>query len=216
MIHIILAEDHHIVRDGVRALLEKEKEFSITGEAETGNDVLHLLEKGTKADIILADMNMPGLGGLELAAQIKAGYPMIKVIILSALDNEKYVLNAFLAGAKGYLLKSVSPDELIFAIKHTHHFTQYICSELSKRFLNRLLALPDPVTQKNIRELNFSGRDVEILSLLGEGFTNQEIAGKLFTSRRTIENQRQAMIDKSGARNTIALIKFALINGIIS
>lgn len=215
MIKIILAEDHQIVRDGVRALLEREEEFAVVGEASTGEEALRLLKNGTKADIILADLNMPVLGGLELTEQIKINYPLIKVVILSALDNEKYVLKAFLAGAKGYLLKSVSPGELVFAIKHTHHFTQYICSDLSKRFLSRLLSMPDPVTRKNVLDLNFSNREVEILSLLGEGFTNQEIADKLFTSRRTIENQRQAMIDKSGARNTIALIKFALINGII-
>lgn len=215
MIKIILAEDHQIVRDGVRALLEREEEFAVVGEASTGEEALRLLKNGTKADIILADLNMPVLGGLELTEQIKINYPLIKVVILSALDNEKYVLKAFLAGAKGYLLKSVSPSELVFAIKHTHHFTQYICSDLSKRFLSRLLSMPDPVTRKNVLDLNFSNREVEILSLLGEGFTNQEIADKLFTSRRTIENQRQAMIDKSGARNTIALIKFALINGII-
>ena len=215
MIKIVLAEDHQIVRDGVRALLEREKEFAVVGEASTGEEVLRLLENGTVPDVILADLNMPVLGGLELTEQIKTRYPSVKVIILSALDNEKYVLKAFLAGAKGYLLKSVSPDELVFAIKHTHHFIQYICSDLSKRFLNRLLALPDPLTQKNVLDLNFSSREVEILFLLGEGFTNQEIADKLFTSRRTIENQRQVMIDKSGARNTIALVKFAILNGII-
>lgn len=215
MIHIILAEDHLIVRGGVRSLLEKEKNFSVTGEAANGQEVIGLLNKGVKADIVLADMNMPVLGGLELSEQLRTRYPAIKVIILSALDNEKYVLKAFQSGAKGYLLKSVSPDELVFAIKHTHHFTQYICSDLSRRFLNRLLALPDPVTHKNIHDLDFSAREVEILALLGEGFTNQEIADKLFTSKRTIENQRQAMIDKTGTRNTIALVRFAMLNGII-
>ncbi|QXV64836.1 response regulator transcription factor [Mucilaginibacter sp. 21P] len=215
MIHIILAEDHHIVRGGIRSLLEKEKNFSITGEASNGEDVLNLLERGVKANIVLADMNMPQIGGIELAENLKLNYPNVKVIILSAMDNEKYVLKAFKAGAKGYLLKSVSPDELVFAIKHTHHFTQYICSDLSRRFLNRLLALPDPVTHKNVQNIDFSNREIEIISLLGEGFTNQEIADKLFTSKRTIENQRQAMIDKSGTRNTIALVRFAMLNAII-
>ncbi len=215
MINIILAEDHHIVRGGVRSLLEKEKNFSVTGEASNGQEVLNSLEKGIKANIILADMNMPQMGGIELAEKLSVDYPDVKVIILSAADNEKYVFKAFKAGAKGYLLKSVSPDELVFAIKHTHHFTQYICSDLARRFLNRLLALPDPVTHKNIQDLDFSGREIEILSLLGDGFTNQEIADKLFTSKRTIENQRQAMIDKSGTRNTIALVRFAILNGII-
>lgn len=215
MIRIILAEDHHIVRDGVRSLLEKEKGLAVIGEGANGAEVLQLLEEGVKADIVLADMSMPVMGGLELTEQLKAKYPHIKVIILSALDNEKYVLKAFQSGVKGYLLKSGSPDELVFAIKHIHQYNQYISSDLSRRFLNRLLALPDPVTHKNMWDLDFSTREVEILSLLAEGYTNQEIADTLFASKRTIENQRQIMIVKTGTRNTIALIRFAMLNGII-
>ncbi|MBB6107597.1 response regulator transcription factor [Mucilaginibacter lappiensis] len=215
MIHIILAEDHHIVRGGIKSLLEKEKDFVITGEATNGADVLDLLNKGTNADIILADMNMPVMGGLELTERIKNDFPQSKVIILSALDHEKYVIKAFQSGASGYLLKSVSPDELIFAIKHTHQHTAYICSELSIRFLNRLLTIPDPVSHENIQDIEFSTREIEILGLIAEGFTNQEIADKLFTSKRTIENHRQTLIDKTNSRNTVALIRFAMLNGII-
>jgi DNA-binding NarL/FixJ family response regulator len=215
MIQIILAEDHHIVRGGVRSLLEKEEGFIISGEATNGTEVLNLLKKGTKADIVLADMNMPGMGGIELTEHLKQKFPALKVIILSALDHEKYVIKAFQSGASGYLLKSVSPDELIFAIKHTFQYTSYICSELTARFLSRILTIPDPATHENILDIEFSDREIEILSLIAEGFTNQEIAGKLFTSKRTIENTRQNLIDKTGSRNTVALIRFAMLNGII-
>lgn len=215
MINIILAEDHLIVRGGIKSLLEKESHFAIVGEATNGAQVLELLEKGVQADIILADMNMPVMGGLELTSLIAEKYKSSRVIILSALDHERYVVKAFQSGASGYLLKSVSPDELIFAIKHTYQYTQYICSELARRFLNRLIALPEPASYENIQGLDFSERDIEILSLLSEGYTNQEVADKLFSSRRTIENYRQNMLDKTGSRNTIALIKFAITNGII-
>jgi DNA-binding NarL/FixJ family response regulator len=216
MIQIILAEDHNIVRNGIRSLLEKEKDFEVTGEAVNGTEVLELLKKGITADVVLADMNMPELSGVELTAKLKTTAPDCKVIMLSALDHEKYVIQAFQTGASGYLLKSVSPDELIFAIRHVYANSQYICSELTTRFLNRLLTIPDPASTELVEGIELSGREVEILSLVAEGYTNQEIADKIFTSKRTIEGHRQALIDKTGSRNTAALIRFAMINGIIS
>jgi DNA-binding NarL/FixJ family response regulator len=216
MIKIILAEDHNIVRNGIRSLLEKEKDFEVTGEAVNGKEVLALLEKGITADIVLADMNMPELSGIELIANLKQLVPSCKVIVLSALDHEKYVVQAFQTGANGYLLKSVSPDELIFAIRHVCDGSQYICSELTSRFLNRLLSMPDTVTTELAEGIEFSSRETEILGLIAEGYTNQEIADKVFTSKRTVEGHRQALIEKTGARNTAALVRFALINGIIN
>ncbi|WP_121810300.1 response regulator transcription factor [Mucilaginibacter kameinonensis] len=214
-INILLADDHLIVRGGIKSMLEKERSFHINGEANNGVEVLQLLEKGCKADIVLVDMNMPVMGGIELTERLKQDYPDIKVIILSALDTEKYVIKAFKSGAKGYLLKNINTAELIFAICHTYEFGQYICAELSGRFLNRLLTIPDPVTNENIENIEFSTLDVEILTLISEGFTNQEVADKLFTSKRTVENHRQQLIDKTGSRNTIALIRFAILNGVI-
>jgi DNA-binding NarL/FixJ family response regulator len=216
MIKIILAEDHNIVRNGIRSLLEKEKDFEVTGEAVNGKEVLALLEKEITADIVLADMNMPELSGIELIANLKQLVPSCKVIVLSALDHEKYVVQAFQTGANGYLLKSVSPDELIFAIRHVCDGSQYICSELTSRFLNRLLSMPDTVTTELAEGIEFSSRETEILGLIAEGYTNQEIADKVFTSKRTVEGHRQALIEKTGARNTAALVRFALINGIIN
>ncbi|SDE96004.1 two component transcriptional regulator, LuxR family [Mucilaginibacter pineti] len=215
MIQIILAEDHNIVRNGIRSLFEKEKDFEITGEALNGREVLDLLKKGITAHIVLADMNMPELSGIELIAKLRDVAPGCRTIVLSALDHEKYVVQAFQTGASGYLLKSASADELIFAIKHVFAGSQYICSELTTRFLNRLLTIPDPVNTELVDGIELSSREVEILGLVADGFTNQEIADKIFTSKRTIEGHRQALIDKTGSRNTAALIRFALVNGII-
>jgi len=216
MIQIILAEDHNIVRNGIRSLLEKENDFEVTGEAVNGREVLELLEKGIPADIVLADMNMPELSGIELISRLKDQGAFCKVIVLSALDHEKYVVQAFHTGTSGYLLKSASPDELIFAIRHIYAGSQYICSELTSRFLNRLLSIPDVALTEFSDGIEFSSREIEILGLVAEGYTNQEIADKIFTSKRTVEGHRQALIDKTGARNTAALIRFALVNGIIN
>ncbi|MDO3645259.1 response regulator transcription factor [Mucilaginibacter sp. L3T2-6] len=215
MIKIMLADDHHMVRGGLRAMLEKEPRFEVVSEAANGQEALDLLLSGTGVDMIIADLNMPEVGGLELTAQVKAKHPKVKVIILSALDHEKVILKALKAGANGYLLKNSSPDELIFAVKHIQKYNQYICEEITTRLVNRLLAIPDLVTVKENYDLEFTSRDIEILSLVAEGFTNQEIADKLFTSKRTIENHRQQLIDKTGSRNTVALIRFAMLHGII-
>jgi DNA-binding NarL/FixJ family response regulator len=216
MIQIILAEDHNIVRNGIRSLLEKESDFEVVGEAVNGRQALELLENGTVAHVVLADMNMPELSGIELIAKLKQLAPSCKVIVLSALDHEKYVVQAFQTGTSGYLLKSVGPEELIFAIRHVQAGSQYICSELTSRFLHRLLSVPDTMTSELAEGIEFSSREVEILGLIADGFTNQEIADKIFTSKRTIEGHRQALIEKTGARNTAALVRFALMNGVIN
>ncbi len=216
MIKIILAEDHTIVMNGIRNLLEKVAQFEIVGEAANGAEVLQLIEKGANPDIILADMNMPQMNGMEMAEKLKAASSSAKIILLTMIDHEKYVVNAFKAGVKGYLLKSINADELIFAINHIHGDGHYISSELSMRFLNRLIQLPELVISENTSDVVFSKREMEVLMLTAEGFTNQEIAEKLFTSKRTVEGHRQSMINKTGTRNTIALIKYVIQHGVIS
>jgi DNA-binding NarL/FixJ family response regulator len=216
MIRILLAEDHNIVRNGLKSVLEKEDYIQVTGEAANGTDALALLANGIKADVLIADMNMPVMGGLELTEQVKKSHPELKVMILSALDHEKYVIKAFQSGVNGYLLKSAGADELLFAIRHVYHNNQYICSELTNRFLSRLLTIPDSASPENINNIEFSSRELEVLELIAEGFTNQEIADKLFSSRRTIEGHRQSLMDKTGSRNSAVLIRFAIVNGVIS
>lgn len=215
MINILLAEDHNIVRNGIRSVLEKEDTIHVSGEAVNGAEALAFLANGHNINVLVADMNMPVIGGVELTEQIRKDYPDLKVIILSALDHEKYVIKAFQSGVNGYLLKSAGAEELIFAIKHVYNNNQYICSELTNRFLTRLLTIPDPITSENVNNIEFSSRELEVLGFIAEGFTNQEIADKIFTSRRTIEGHRQSLMDKTGSRNSAALVRFAIINGII-
>src|SRR3569833_870566 len=178
MIRIILAEDHNIVRNGIRNLLEKADGFEIVGEATNGVEVLQLIKKGTEADIILADMNMPVMGGLELAEKLKETSSTAKLIVLMMIDHEKYVLTAFKNGVTGYLLKTISSDELIFAIGHIHSGGNYICSELALRFMNRLAHLPGPSEAEDTSGIEFPKREMEVLALSAEGYTNQEIADK--------------------------------------
>lgn len=217
MMNLILAEDHNIVRNGIRMLLESDKEISIIGEATNGRQALEMVENGLKPDIVLADINMPELDGLSLIKELKLISPDIKIVMLSMLDNEKYVAQAFAEGAVGYLLKNISADELIFSLKHVHSGEKYLCSELSIRLLDKLVhSAGIPLTiNKDSAQIDFSVREIEILHLIAEGLTNLEMSDKLFISKRTIEGHRQSLIEKTGSRNTAALIRFAVLSGIV-
>lgn len=215
VIRIILADDHLVLRAALKTLLEREADLVVSGEASNGLEVLDLLAAGTPADIIIADLNMPIMPGQLLIESLGDYLDHLKVIVLSALDSEPYIVKAMKAGASGYLLKNVGTSELVFAIRHTHESGFYICTELSERLLNRLIAIPQTVHTPNPLNVEFTNRDVELLRLISEGFTNQEIAEKMFSSVRTIEKQRLHLINKTESRNTVVLICFAKQYGII-
>lgn len=215
MINLILAEDHNIVRNGISLLLGADKEIRIQGEAVNGIEVLRMLAEGIEVDMILADINMPEMDGIALIREIKAHKPETKIVMLSMLDNEKYVSQAFSEGASGYLLKSVSADELLFAIKHVNSGGKYMCSELSVKLLDKLMHTVNPTFDKSHHDIDFSMREIEVLQLIAEGLTNNEMSDKLYVSKRTIEGHRQSLIEKTGSRNTAALIRFAVLSGIV-
>lgn len=214
MLQIILAEDHNIVRNGIRILLDAEDEFNVIGEASNGKKVLELIKKADNVDLVITDINMPQMDGIELVKQLKFTNPSIRVIVLSMLDSEEFVSQAFKEGACGYLLKNISSDELIFAIKHVSAGHRYLCSELSIKLLERVMnsSTLAPLIDSSIE---FSSREIEVLNLIAEGLTNLEMSEKLFLSKRTIEGHRQSLIEKTGSRNTAALIRFAVLNGFV-
>jgi len=215
MLNLILAEDHNIVRNGIRMLLEADKEISIAGEATNGLEALNIIAGGVKVDIVLADINMPEMDGISLIKELKMISPETKIVILSMLDNEKYVAQAFSEGASGYLLKNVSADELVFSLKHVLGGGKYLCAELSIRLLDRLISATNMPANQSNPKIDFSMREIEILHLIAEGLTNNEMSDKLFISKRTIEGHRQSLIEKTGSRNTAALIRFAVLSGIV-
>jgi len=215
-IKIILAEDHQIVRNGIKSLLQQDEGLEIIGEAENGNEVFELINSGLIPDLIIADINMPEMDGLSLAAQLKNEYPQVHVIILSMMDHEKYIVQAFDLGVKGYLLKNASINEMIFAIRHIIQGHEYICSEVTLKLLKKIVRLSETTSQPITSNVSFTPRELEILKLTSEGFTNMEMANKLFTSRRTIEGHRQSLIDKTGAKNSAALIVYAFKAGILN
>lgn len=215
MIKVLLAEDHNIVRNGIRSLLDKHPNIEVIAEATDGLEVMQKLETGTEAHVVLTDINMPQLNGLALTEALKEKRPQIKVVILSMLDHENYVMKAIKSGACGYLLKNISEDEMMFAIRHVTAGNLYICSELTSKLMAKLSSIHDENSKETKIAVDLSRREIEILLLIAEGFTNNEIAEKLFTSRRTVEGHRQNLLEKTGARNTATLIRFAVRNGLI-
>lgn len=213
---IILAEDHKIVRNGIKMLLESQGEITVVAEANNGIEVLNYFKDGGQADVVITDINMPEMDGITLITELKTLSPDTRIIMLSMLDNEKYIAQAFIEGARGYLLKNISEEELNFALRYVSGGGRYLCAELAEKLLDKLIS--NPLQQANAagQNIDFSLREMEVLHLIAEGYTNTEMADKLFLSKRTIEGHRQALIDKTGAKNTAALIRFAVVNGFIS
>jgi len=216
MIQVLLAEDHNIVRNGIKMLLGSDKEIHVAGEATNGKEALDFISNNAGIDVILADINMPELDGISLIKEAHNLKPDIKVVILSMHDNDKYVSQAFQEGASGYLLKSVSADEMIFSLKHVKAGGKYLCSELSIKMLDKLSQKSVNSVSENVSNIEFSMREIEVLHLIADGLTNSEMSEKLFLSKRTIEGHRQSLIEKTGSKNTAALIRYAVLNGIIN
>ncbi len=215
MIKIALVEGHNIVRNGIKTLLNGENDMTVVAEATNCIDIMQMIDDQLEVDIILTDINLPGMDGLSFCSKAVEKYPSAKVIVLTMYDQTEYINQAFKSGAQGYILKNVSPLELTFAIRHiVNRADRYICTELALRMLDRQLNAFDASIPENMM-FDFTKRELEILALVSEGYTNQEIAERLYTSKRTVEGHRQSLIEKTGVRNSSALIRFAIINGLI-
>jgi DNA-binding NarL/FixJ family response regulator len=212
-IKILLAEDHEIVRKGIKALFENSNDFNIVGEASNGKEAL---EKTIELhpDVILMDMTMPVMNGLECTRIIKERFNTIKILILSMHDEEQYLIEMLDAGADGYVLKSNSRDELAFAIKKIVNGGAYVSPEFTINMLAKYKAASGFSATSKIN-VTLSPREMDVLYLIAEGLTNIEIANKLFTSRRTVETHRKRLLEKTHTTNTATMIKFAVQHGLV-
>lgn len=212
MSRIFLVDDHTIVRDGLRALLANEPDIEVVGEAGNGQELLDQLPT-TPADVILLDANMPILDGLATTLRLRAEFPQVRVLILSMLAHERYIGQLFDAGASGYVLKSAEKGEILVAIQTVIAGRHFLCSDLGLNMLRKVLAKNDE--PEEVKASRLSRRESEVLQLLAEGLTTNEIAEKLFTSKRTIETHRQNILEKTQTKNTAALIRLAVTQGLL-
>jgi DNA-binding NarL/FixJ family response regulator len=211
-VRIVLVDDHRLVRAGIRALLEKNPQGEVVGEAADGREAFPLIEK-QRPDIVLIDIAMPGLNGLDAVDRIKKEWPETKVIILSMHANEEYVVRALRSDVSGYLIKDAAVDELEDAIRTVTEGEVYFSRRISKRVIRDYLTNTDEI-RGPLEQL--SSRQREVLQLIGEGKNTKEIADILQVSVKTIEAHRLQLMQRLDIHDIPGLVKFAIRTGLVS
>jgi DNA-binding NarL/FixJ family response regulator len=216
MIKILLADTQKILRAGIISFLKNDPEIEVVGDAGSSKELIEQLAT-LEVDIVVLDNNIPEINGIQTIRYIKENFNRVKVLALSIFDQEENMITMFEAGASGYILKKSGKEDLVNAIKKISEGNLYICSEMALGMLQRLKANRDVIFRVENKKLpELSKRELEILQLIGEGYTNNQIADKTFTSRRTVETHRKNLIEKTDSKNTATLIKYAIFNHIIS
>lgn len=209
---IVLADDHHVVRQGLRSLLEAEPDFSVVGETGDGLEAAQLVER-LQPDVLVLDLMMPGLNGLEVTRQVSQRSRQTHVVILSMHANEAHVLEALRAGAAAYVLKESTSAELVRAVREAVAGRRYLSPPLSERAIEAYMKKAESAALDPYEML--TAREREVLHLVVEGHTSAEIADRLFISRRTVETHRANLMRKLDLRTHTDLIRYALQRGIL-
>jgi two-component system response regulator NreC len=212
MIKIVVAEDHHLVREGILSLLEKAGDIEIVAEAQNGEEAVQLVQQHLP-DVLLTDIGMPRLNGIQAAEKIRDLGLETRVVILSMHSNKSLIRQCMRSGAKGYVLKSGIKDELLMAIRAAARNGTYLSPEISELLMSDFSDNPTAEVQDGFEQLNT--REREILKLLAEGHTNKSIADTMHLSIKTIEKDRSSLVDKLEARDLASLIRLAMRHGLI-
>ena len=208
----MLADDHRIVRQGLRALLAGEADFEVVGEADDGREALELVKR-LNPDVLVLDLMMPGLNGLEVARQLPRQSPGVRVVVLSMYDDEGFVLEALANGVSGYVLKDSNSSDLVHAVREVAAGRRYLSPPLSDRAIEAYQQRAKVGTMDKHETL--TTREREVLQLSAEGHTNSEIAARLGISTRTAETHRSRVMHKLGLHTQSELIRYAIRRGII-
>ena len=211
-LEIIIVDDHEIFRKGLAMVINKLKNTKIVAEAANGEEFLELIDK-INVDIVFMDIEMPKLNGIEATKLALKKYPKLKIVALSMFGEEEYLLNMVDAGAKGFLLKNISKEDLYRAIQLISDGKNYYSEELLSFFTRKFAS---PSKPQEVVDINLTKRELEVLQLIAEGYTDLEIADKLFLSQRTVNGHRANLISKTNSKNTVNLLTFAIRNGIVN
>jgi len=228
IIRVLLADDHDILRQGLKLLLGLQQDIHIIGEARTGREALELAQ-GLKPDVVVMDISMMEMDGLEACQLIRSQLPTTQVLILTMHESEEYFLQALRVGAAGYLVKKAAPSDLQNAVRSVASGGAFLYPGLARALVRAYLAQPSavpspssshdldkPKTANLVRELSvLTPREVEVLTLVAEGSTNQEIADRLVLSIKTVQAHRANIMEKLGLHDITHLVRFALRHGLI-
>ena len=211
---IIIAEDHRLFREGIKALLEKNSDFQIVGEAGDGLEAIRCARKN-KADLMILDLSMPKLGGISAIREIKRQFPNIKILVLTIHQSDQYVLETFEAGADGYCLKDAGRNELQVAIDSVLAGNTYLSPGISELVMEGYIEGRKRLKTKTTWD-TITQREREVLKLLGEGYQNKEIAELLHISVKTVEKHRANIMSKLDLHNAAALTAYAIEKGLVT
>jgi DNA-binding NarL/FixJ family response regulator len=211
---IVIAEDHRILREGLRSLLSSSPDFEVVGEAEDGREAIRCVEK-MKPDLILTDLSMPRMNGMEAIREIKKQSPKTKILVLTVHRTEEYILATLKAGADGYLLKDSTHSELVMAVKNVLSGKHYISPGISEKVIEGYIEGKKTLKPRTSWE-TLTQREREILKLIAEGYRNKEIADDLCISVKTVEKHRANLMEKLNLHNVQALTALAIEKGLVS
>ncbi|HNW99689.1 MAG TPA: response regulator transcription factor [Bacteroidales bacterium] len=210
-IKIVIVDDHEIFRGGLKLLINRLKNVKVIAEASNGKEFLDLLEFNIP-DIVLMDIEMPVMNGIEATKKAIERYPELKIIALTMFNDEEYVENMIEAGVKGFLLKNINKDNLDKAIQSVISGNNYYSEELFKYFTKKI----SHTDKKETPEIKLTQREIEIIKLSFEGLNNKEIADKLFISERTVVGHKSNLLSKTGCKSTIHLLAYVIKNKLIN
>jgi DNA-binding NarL/FixJ family response regulator len=212
-IRVMIADDHKIFRDGIKSILEKEKDMKVVEEAARGSEVIEKVNKSDGIDVIVLDIDMGKPNGIEITEVLSKEYPDIKILILSMMGLHDFIIQALEKGAIGFILKNAGKDEMLTAIRSVAKGDSYFSREVSSILIEHLNK--PRVSKKRIADIPLSARELEVLKLIVEENSNPEIAEQLFISIRTVDTHRRNLLEKLGVKNTAGLVKYAIQKGLI-
>jgi len=209
-VRVLIADDHAVVRQGIRQILSDAPEVRIVAEASTGAEALELMRE-SDVDLVILDLSMPGLNGLDVVRQLRHDSPAVRILVLSVHPEEQYAVRVMKAGASGYLTKDSAPEQLISALRYIAGGHKYVTATLAERLATELESGSDKLPHETL-----SDREYQVMLLLAEGLRVQDIAEKLTLSAKTVSTYRTRLLQKMNMRSSTEIVRYALRHGLIN
>ncbi len=210
---VLIADDHAIVREGVRMILAKEPDIEVVGEAEDGRQALDLVEQ-RRPNVVVMDISMPGMGGIEATKKVKEQHPGVNVLALTMHEDETYVFQLLRAGASGYVLKRAAAQDLVQAVRAAAKGEAFLYPSVARKVVEDYLKRVEAGEERE-RYDGLTEREREILTLIAQGLSNQQIAEKLYISIKTVQTHRAHVLEKLGLHDRTELVRYAIRKGLI-